>query len=320
MAPAAAEGRVTVAGAIDSFLFHCRYEKNLSPKTLKAYATDLRQFTAYTGSQGIVDISRIDRGVLRGFIRQLFGTLAEKSVKRKVATLKALFHFLEREDAIALNPFRKMDVRIREARRVPRTISREDLQTFFAHLYRELRARSGQDGAAFFRIVRDIAVFELLFATGARISEICGLTVDAVDLQAGRVRIFGKGGRERTVDICNHDVLCALREYRLHSVEVAASSGCFFTSPRGTRLSDQTVRVALRTYGRDAGLSVRLTPHMFRHSVATLLLEEGVDIRYIQHILGHSSLTTTQLYTQVHDGEQRRILSDKHPRRSIRTL
>ena len=123
------EERVTVAAAIDAFLFHCRYEKNLSPKTLKAYGTDLKQFTAHTTDRALTRIAQVDRGVLRGFIRELFVTLAEKSVKRKVATLKALFHYLEREDVVVHNPFRKMDVRIREARRVPRTIAWKDIQT-----------------------------------------------------------------------------------------------------------------------------------------------------------------------------------------------
>jgi len=320
VAPAAAEGRLTVAGAIDSFLFHCRYEKNLSPKTLKAYATDLRQFTAYTGAQGVADVSGIDRGVLRGFIRQLFGTLAEKSVKRKVATLKALFHFLEREDAIALNPFRKMDVRIREARRVPRTIAWKDIQALFAYLYRQKAKESRGAGIEYRRLVRDIALLEILFATGARVSEVCGLTVGAVDLDGGRIRIFGKGARERTIDLCDPEVLATLREYqRLFHPGAMPEGGYFFPARQGAPVSDQTVRVSLRRHVRAAGLEVHVTPHMFRHSVATLLLEEGVDIRYIQRILGHSSIATTQIYTHVHDSAQKRIIATLHPRRRFRS-
>lgn len=313
------DGSVTLAGAVDAFLFHCRYEKNLSPKTLKAYATDLRQFTQHAGERGVTHVSGADRGVLRGFIRKMFATLAEKSVKRKVATLKALFHYLEREDAVALNPFRKMDVRIREARRVPRTIAWKDIQAFFVYLYR-LKARHPDDtGLEYRRLLRDIALFELLFATGARVSEVCGLTAGAVDLDSGRIRIFGKGARERSIDLCDPEVLATLREYQhlFHSTPVA-EGGYFFPAREGAPVSDQTVRVSLRRYVRAAGLDVHITPHMFRHSVATLLLEEGVDIRYIQRILGHSSLVTTQIYTQVHDREQRRILTDKHPRRRLR--
>jgi integrase/recombinase XerD len=257
--------------------------------------------------------------VLRGFIRQMFATLAEKSVKRKVATLKALFHYLEREDAIAHNPFRKMDVRIREARRVPRTIAWKDIQAFFRYLYRQ-KATESRDSGPYRKLVRDIALFEILFATGARVSEICGLTIDAVDLDGGRIRIFGKGSRERTIDLCDPEVLATLREYqRLLHAHPMPGGGYFFPAGEGTPVSDQTVRGSLRRHVRAAGLDVHITPHMFRHSVATLLLEEGVDIRYIQRILGHSSLVTTQIYTRVHDSEQRRILTDKHPRRRLRT-
>jgi integrase/recombinase XerD len=313
------DDRLTVAGAIETFLSHCRYEKNLSPKTLKAYATDLRQFAEYATTRRIACVADVNREVLRGFIRQIFATLAEKSVKRKVATLKALFHHLEREDAVAVNPFRKMEVRIREARRVPRTIPLKDIQGLFAHLYREKAGHADAGGPAYRRLLRDLAVLELLFATGARISEVCGLTVGAVDLDGGRVRIFGKGARERTVDLCDPDVLEILREYeRVFQRADAGEESYFFPASAGARVSDQTVRVNLRRHVRAAGLSVHVTPHMFRHSVATLLLEEGVDIRYIQRILGHSSLVTTQIYTQVHDHEQRRILTDKHPRRRLR--
>jgi integrase/recombinase XerD len=115
-------------------------------------------------------------------------------------------------------------------------------------------------------------------------------------------------------------VLATLREYQsLFRTGALTEAHYFFPSREGTPVSDQSVRVSLRRYVRAAGLDVHITPHMFRHSVATLLLEEGVDIRYIQRILGHSSLVTTQIYTQVHDREQRRILTDKHPRRRLLT-
>jgi integrase/recombinase XerD len=169
--------------------------------------------------------------------------------------------------------------------------------------------------------VRDIALLEILFATGARVSEVCGLTVGAVDLDGGRIRIFGKGARERTIDLCDPEVLATLREYQsLYHPGALPEGGYFFPAREGAPVSDQTVRVSLRRYVRAAGLEVHITPHMFRHSVATLLLEEGVDIRYIQRILGHSSLVTTQIYTQVHDREQRRILTDKHPRRRLKSV
>jgi len=309
---------MTVAEAIEAFLFHCRFEKNLSPKTVKAYATDLRQFAERLGPDGGgMGVEAVGKAELREYIRALLGELAEKSVKRKVATLKALFHLLEREDAVAVNPFRKMEVRIREPRRLPRTIAWSDLERLFAHLYRGKRDARDREAARYARLVRDVALLEVLFATGARVSEICDLRCEAVDLRAGRVRIFGKGSRERVIDVCNEEALSALRDYQAAFRSDAPAEGFFFLGSRGRRLSDHAVRTILRRYGAEAGLTTRVTPHMIRHSVATFLLEEGVDIRYIQRLLGHSSLSTTQLYTHVHDRAQRRILTDHHPRRKL---
>ena len=114
---------MTVQEAISQFLFHCQYEKNLSPKTLKAYSIDLRQFRTYLESElHLTELAQIDKVPLRAYIKSLFGPLAEKSIKRKIATLKALFHHLEREDEVAVNPFRKIDVRIKEKKRLPRTV------------------------------------------------------------------------------------------------------------------------------------------------------------------------------------------------------
>lgn len=309
---------LSVSRAVESFLFHCQYEKNLSPKTLKAYGTDLRQFSLFLAGRGVADdVSRADKVVLREYIRALFGTLAEKSVKRKVATLKAFFQHLEREDAIVVSPFRKMSVRIKEARRLPRTLSLADFQRLFQHLYRLLEAQADPGSAAYRLLVRDLAALEILFATGARISEVSGLTCGAVDLREGRILIAGKGSRERLVPVCDAGALEMLRRYSDLSLTGAVPGSPFFRNRYGARLSDQSMRATLGRHARAAGLEGRVTPHMIRHSVATLLLEAGVDIRYIQHLLGHSSISTTQVYTHVNRQEHRRVLAQCHPRRQI---
>jgi integrase/recombinase XerD len=309
---------MTVTEAISQFLFHCRYEKNLSPKTLKAYSIDLRQFSEHLAGQlSIASLDATDKIALRHYIKSLFGELAEKSVKRKVASLKALFHFLEREDAIAVNPFRKMDVRIKETKRLPRTIALADLKRLFRHLYRVKRDSPDPDSPDYHAVLRDIAVLETLFATGARVAEVCHLKVEDVDLRNGRVRILGKGARERILQLPKHEALAALRDYRALCPEDAGSNGHFFHNRLGRRLSEQSVRAMLRRHASQAGLTLHLTPHMLRHSVATLLLEEGVDIRYIQHFLGHSSITTTQIYTDICATAHTRIILTKHPRRLL---
>jgi len=307
-----------VTEAVQQFLFHCQYEKNLSPKTLRAYSIDLRQFTEHLAAElGVETLPAVDKTVLRAYIKSLFGHLKEKSVKRKVATLKALFHFLEREDAIPANPFRKMDVRIKETRRLPRTIPLTDLKRLFQHLYRLERDMKDRDTYAYRALIRDIAVLETLFATGARVAEVCHLASEDVDLRKGRIRILGKGGRERILQLLDGESLEALKSYRTLWSEEIEANGHFFHNRRGLRLSEQSVRSTLRKHAKNAGVALHVTPHMLRHSLATMLLEEGVDIRYIQHLLGHSSISTTQIYTEVREGEQRRVLGTRHPRRRI---
>jgi integrase/recombinase XerD len=301
--------------AVSQFLFHCRYEKNLSPKTLKAYSIDLRQFLEHLAAElQITALETVDKIALRAYIKSLFGPLKEKSVKRKVATLKALFHFLEREDAIAVNPFRKMDVRIKETRRLPRTIPLPDLKRLFKHLYRLKQEHPDRDSYAYKALVRDIAVLEILFATGARVAEVCHLKDEDVDLRRGRVKILGKGGRERILQLCDEEALETVRDYRGLWGEEVTGNGYFFHNRLGGRLTEQSVRAGLKRYAEGAGMGGKITPHMLRHSVATLLLEEGVDIRYIQHLLGHASISTTQIYTSA-ERDIDRILSQFHPRR-----
>lgn len=188
---------MTLAEAIAQFLSHCQYEKNLSPKTLKAYATDLRQMEEFLSRENPLDeVSSIGKTELRGYIRHMHSLLAPKSMKRKLASMKSLFHFLERDDAILVSPFRKMDVRIREARRLPRTIPLDEITRLFQSLYTACAAE--QEGTRRREtLVRDVAVLETLFATGARVAEVCNLRADDVDLKRECIRIEGKGGRER---------------------------------------------------------------------------------------------------------------------------
>jgi integrase/recombinase XerD len=305
--------------AIEQFLFHCRYEKNLSPKTLKAYSIDLRQVTDFlTANLPETHLEAIDKVALRLYIKTLFTGLAEKTVKRKVASLKALFHFLEREDLIAVNPFRKMDVRIKETKRLPRGLSLPDVKRLFQHIYRAKTINAGSAAPQYRALVRDIAVVETLFATGARVAEVCHLRLDDVDLAQGRIRILGKGARERLLQLPAQDTLEALIDYKALWLKSAPLHPFFFHNRLGRRLSEQSVRIMLRRHATRAGLALHLTPHMLRHSVATLLLEQGVDIRYIQHFLGHSSITTTQIYTAIYDHSHNRIVASKHPRHLLR--
>jgi integrase/recombinase XerD len=143
---------------------------------------------------------------------------------------------------------------------------------------------------------RNIAIIELLFATGLRVSELCSLKAEDVNLDDGSIRIMGKGSKERILQIGNLEVLTALRQYKDAYLPLINETGFFFINRLRLRLAEQSVRLLIRSLCNQAGISLHITPHMFRHSFATLLLEEDVDIRYIQHMLGHSSIQTTQIY------------------------
>lgn len=165
--------------------------------------------------------------------------------------------------------------------------------------------------------IRNVAAIELLFATGARISEICSLKACDINLTSKTVKIMGKGARERIIQIENRNVLSILKQYhKLFKKQIKANE-FFFLNNRNHRLSEQSMRTIIRNLEKQINSEIHITPHMFRHSVATMLLEEDVDIRYIQKILGHSSITTTQIYTHVASSKQREILRTKHPRNKI---
>ena len=156
-----------------------------------------------------------------------------------------------------------------------------------------------------------------MLGTGARISEVCNLAIPDVDLRGKQIRILGKGGRARLL-LCDKEPLLALRLYQDTWGDDLLADGAFFRNRLGHhRLSEQSVRAMLRKHARAAGLLRDITPHMLRHSLATLLLEEGVDIRYIQHLLGHTSITTTQIYTEMHNSHQEKLIAERHPQRNL---
>ena len=292
-----------------SYLIYCKKQKKLSEHTLKAYRIDLTQFLTFKEKQSI------EKENLKYYIIHLHEKFKPKTIRRKIASLKAFVHYLYYNDIIENNPFDKIDISFKESLRLPRTIPEHIIERIIKASYDNIRFASTtyQQNIA----VRNAAVVEILFATGARISEICSLKINDLDFNAHTVKIFGKGAKERIIQIENGDVLYILNRYReLFSNDIDRNS-FFFLNNRKSRLSEQSVRIILKNLEKQINSDIHITPHMFRHSVATLLLEEDVDIRYIQRILGHSSITTTQIYTHVTSSKQKEILRTKHPRNKI---
>lgn len=301
--------------AIHEFILHCRLEKNLSVKTLKAYQIDLNQVSAFLAPQ--VTVTEISKQDVRNYLESI-SILKPKSIKRKIATLKAMFNFLEFEDKITINPFRKMRIRIKEPQRLPTVMDIQEIVKMFKNIYRRKKEITNPLSYSYKEAIRNIAVLELLFSTGARVSEIAGLKKECINLSSGTIIIKGKGDKERIIQVCNKETIALLQNYySIFEQYIAVSGGWFLVNRFNKKLSDQSIRNLVKNVARNAGLSKRITPHIFRHSFATLLLEKDVDIKYIQSLLGHSSINTTQIYTHVNRKRQRQILNAKHPRKDF---
>lgn len=302
----------TINDYIVEYIEYCEFRKRLDAKTLKAYEIDLKQYSDF--SSEVPHCFKKDS--LDHYITSLHKQYKPKSVKRKIASLKAFFHYLEYKELLSENPFTKLDIRFREPKLLPKTIPFHFIQAFLTTLYAQKeQAKSKYQLRC---CVRNIAVIELLFATGMRISELCSLKETDIDLQNNTILIYGKGAKERILQIGNPEVISALVCYQEMFAEDIATCGYFFVNRLQRKLSDQSVRFMINYYAKLAGITQHITPHMFRHSFATLLLEQDVDIRYIQRMLGHSSISTTEIYTHVSNEKQKDILVHKHPRNLMR--
>lgn len=294
------------ARMVQQYLDSCERQKKLSSKTIKAYRIDLRQFTEYLSAQ--------KRGYARETIKSYISYMNERykpcTVKRKIASMKAFNSWLLEEGFLSVNLFTNLRIKIQEPLLLPKTIPLRIVERLLGAAY--LKLHNGKQTAGNQIALRDAAVMELLFATGIRVSELCSLRTQDVDLIDGTIRIYGKGSKERIVQITHSQVVAILRDYT--GICQSGENDAFFQNRNGTRLSEQSVRLLLQKYAKMIGVSTRITPHMFRHTLATLLLEEDVDIRYIQQLLGHSSIMTTQIYTHVAAAKQRDIMINKHPR------
>lgn len=297
---------------IKTYLEFCQSQKRLDSKTLKAYRIDLNQFSSAISPARLTDISP---ELLESYIAPLHTIYKSKTVKRKIASLKAFFHYLEYKDLISLNPFNKIQVKFREPVILPKTIPLHTMELLLSTMYRQRAA--ARTPYQQHNVLRDIAVIELLFATGMRISELCALKVSDVDLDDKTILIYGKGSKERRIQIGNEDVLRILQEYQQEYQQEITACGCFFINHCHQPLSDQSVRRIINKYAALASIEQHITPHMFRHTFATCLLESDVDIRYIQEMLGHSSINITEIYTHVAMSKQRDILTRKHPRKDF---
>ena len=302
--------------AIEKFRFHCVYEKNLSLKTMHAYDADLNQFLEKFKNYKINEISKFD---LKDYVESLFNhSYKIKTTKRKIAVLKTFFNYLEFDEILEINPFRKLRLSLKEPKLLPKTLDIKEIKTILKYLY-NLKHIYDKSTFRYKLLVRDIVTIEILFSTGIRVSELSNLTKNEINIKKGIIKIFGKGSKERIIQICDKEVLLLLKEYCILFKIKDNETKYFLLNRLNNNFSEQSIRAMIHKYEEKLGLK-NITPHMFRHSFATLLLEEGVDVRYIQNMLGHSSISTTQIYTKVNTKHQRKLLNTKHPRRTLNFL
>lgn len=298
-----------MTSVIKDFLWHCEIEKKLSEKTLKAYNADLSQFVYIIGDLFIIEVTK---EVIRKYL-QYISHFRHKTIKRKIATLKAILNYYEYDNEWYNNPMRKMKIRMREPVRLPIVMSMDEIKSLFDIAYKQ-RTECQPNSFSYTMAIRNIAIIELLFASGMRVSELCDLRLCDVDMKQGYVRIIGKGNKERIVDVGQEATLTAIKEW-LDKRGSGDPQSPLFVSRLHNKLPTQSVRLLVHNLVSASHIKKNITPHTFRHTYATLLLEEGIDITYIQHLLGHSSVVTTQIYTHVNLQKQHDILKDKHPRR-----
>ena len=317
-----------VARLVRTYLDHLAVERGLAKNTLSSYRRDLRRYLDFLAQHERGELSQVTEADVAAFLAALrlgdseHPPLSASSAGRTIVAVRGFHRFAVREgnvDADTAGAIRPPT----PARRLPKAIAVEDVE--------RLLEAAGADGTP--RARRDRALLEVLYGTGARISEAVGLDVDDVDLDDGLVRLFGKGSKDRVVPLGSY-AKAALELYFVTARPALAAGAppsvpardsraardsrpAVFLNARGGRLSRQSAWTVLRTAATRAGLTAGISPHTLRHSFATHLLDGGADVRVVQELLGHASVTTTQIYTMVTVERLREVYASAHPRARV---
>ncbi|MFQ5874059.1 MAG: tyrosine recombinase [Dehalococcoidia bacterium] len=299
------------------FLQHLQWERHLSPYTARNYRTDLTPFFQFLESEGVQKLGSVDRRLLRRYAAWLAKERPVRlgkglvrhghempSVARKLSVLRSFYRYLVREKVVDANPVYRLSLP-KLQKRIPSFLSKQEMGKL-------VEAPQTSDLLA----LRDRALLELLYAAGLRVSEIVGLDVNNVDLRSREVRVLGKGSKER-VALMGKPALDALERYIRYGREELLNSRWtqpLFLNRYGGRLSVRSVQNIVRRYARGKNVSQTVHPHTIRHSFATHLLDGGADLRVVQALLGHESLSTTQVYTHMTTAEARKTYLKAHPR------
>lgn len=287
----------------DEYLAYLAAVRSLSPRTVASYREDLSLFEASCAAAG-ASVETAQPADARDFVAGMVRAgYASASVNRALSAVKGLYRWLVRYGRAAANPARDVES-VPGARKLPEFLFEGEMAEFIARASGEGYAGS-----------RDLALFETLYSTGCRVSEIASLEMDALDLAGGKARVRGKGSKDRTVFL-GPPALEAIRNwlpYRAARVPAEADTPWLFLNARGGRLTERGIEYIIDRYALRSGMSKRLSPHSFRHSFATHLVAGGADLRAVQGLLGHESISTTQVYTHVDLERLRSVYASAHP-------
>lgn len=284
---------------ISKFLTYLEIEKNASSHTLLNYHIDLRQWRDFLQAKDVLKVDRLD---IRKYLVFLKGKdLQKRTVARKLSTFRSFFRFLVREGYISLNPLAgivspKLEKRLPvflDVDKVKKLVESPDLKSFLG--------------------LRDRAVLETLYSTGMRVNELVGLNIDRVDFIGGTVKVYGKGKKERLLPI-GDKALRAIKDYLSKQTKELKDRRALFLNKNKKRLTDQGVQNVVNKYVKTVCLKEKISPHTLRHSFATHLLDKGADLRSVQELLGHASLSTTQIYTHITTQHLKSVYNKAHPR------
>lgn len=292
---------------VQAFEDYMLVEKNTSPLTIQYYLTDIKQFEQFLMAESINAINRITHVEIRLYLTRLYREkLAKKSVSRKLSGLRSFFNYLEKEDVIEKNPFLYVSMPKLD-KKIPQFFYDEEMQQLFA-------AEDGMTPIS----QRNRAILELLYATGIRVTELVGIKIEDVDFTAGLLLVFGKGRKQRYVPFGSFAEM-ELKKYindsrpKLQN-KSEGKNNTLFLNHHGKPITDRGIRYILNRMLEKAALTSKIHPHKLRHSFATHLLNQGADMRSVQELLGHESLSSTQVYTHVTKDYLKKIYDNAHPR------
>ena len=277
---------------INQLITQLKITKNLQEQTLKAYSSDITNFLNYINKETIEQIDILN------YINYLFDKkkLKDRSIKRKIISLKIYFNFLEDNSIIKTNPFTKLKFKFKQEKKLPKTLQKNEVKKLLETVYNELN--SSITPYKKFETIRNISLLEILISTGIRIQEASSITLNDISLQEKTIIIHGKGRKERQLFILNKYVLSSLKNWL--AIRKTSSPKCnnIFINKYGNPLSIHSIENIFRKYKTLSNINIKATPHYLRHTFATNLLTNGADLRSVQEILGHSSILTTQIYLE----------------------